>query len=373
MESKGQKTEEWSNFWDGLTPESEIQMWDYYGLRPWILKYTPRFGKVLEAGCGLGRYNFYLSKLGIDIEGLDFEKKTIEFLNDWKIKNGFEDCNFIEGDVTDLPYDDNSLSGYISLGVVEHFIEGPQKPIAEARRVLRPGGISIITTPSISWYIFYRDYLKKGLKNLIKKLIGRKIVKPEFFQYWYRPSKLKSFVEDSGLYISRAEGADLLYSFIEAADFKIDNWTEKSLPIKIANKFENTFLSNFGAQSVTISIKLAEKMHCFLCDELNVDKSSLESFDVPICNKCSQSKIAEYYLKGREVEYHSNYKVFPPLKTPTQQKCDFCGNLYNSDKLFEDFGFNKNVCSVCLVMKKNNLKLSNENISAIFRKRKKIK
>lgn len=46
MESKGQKIDEWANLWKGLTPESEIQMWDYYGLRPWILKYTPRFGKV---------------------------------------------------------------------------------------------------------------------------------------------------------------------------------------------------------------------------------------------------------------------------------------------------------------------------------------
>ena len=111
-------------------------------------------------------------------------------------------------------------------------------------------------------------------------------------------------------------------------------------------------------------------MHCFLCGELNTDKSTLDNFDVPICNKCSQSKIAEHYVQGRKVKYHSNYKVFPPLKSPTQQKCDFCGNLYNSDKLFEDFGFNKNVCSSCLHIKDNNLILSNEYISPILRKRK---
>ena len=192
MEDKGQDTEKWADFWEGHTPESEILMWDFFGLRPWILKYTPRYGKVCEAGCGLGRYVFYLNKLGIDIEGLDFEQETIDFLNIWKTQNGFEKIPFIQGDVTKLPYKDGSLSGYISLGVVEHFIEGPHLPLSEGYRVLRPGGIAIISTPSVSWYIIYRDYIKKGLKNLIKTLIGRKIIKPMFFQYWYRPKNLKN-------------------------------------------------------------------------------------------------------------------------------------------------------------------------------------
>jgi len=94
MEDKGQNTEKWADFWEGHTPESEILMWDFFGLRPWILKYTPRYGKVCEAGCGLGRYVFYLNKLGIDIEGLDFEQETIDFLNIWKTQNGFEKIHY---------------------------------------------------------------------------------------------------------------------------------------------------------------------------------------------------------------------------------------------------------------------------------------
>ena len=78
--SLGQDDKIWRNSWDLVSPESEIRKWDFYGLRPWILKYTPRNGKVLEAGCGLGRWNFYLSNLGIDIEGLDFSGETINSL-----------------------------------------------------------------------------------------------------------------------------------------------------------------------------------------------------------------------------------------------------------------------------------------------------
>ncbi len=75
--SIGQDKESWKESWKKLTVEQEIRMWDYYGLRPWILKYVPRFGKVIEAGCGLGRYVFLLHRLGIDIEGIDFSDETI--------------------------------------------------------------------------------------------------------------------------------------------------------------------------------------------------------------------------------------------------------------------------------------------------------
>jgi ubiquinone/menaquinone biosynthesis C-methylase UbiE len=366
----GQKESTWTNFWEELSPESEIHMWDFYGLRPWILKYTPRYGQVCEAGCGLGRYVFYLNRLGVDIEGLDFEENIIDQLNEWKINNGFDDLSFTKGDVTDLPYEDNCLSGYISLGVVEHFVEGPQKAIEEAYRVLRPGGIAIITTPSISWYNFYRDYLKRVLKELIKKIISRKIVKPEFFQYWYRPKKLKSFVEQSGLRVVNYSGADLLYSFIEAKKFKFDHWTERSLPVKFAYKLENTILANIGAQSITISVKVAEIMYCFFCGELKAIKKQLEKYDVPICFSCEDNEVTKFYRKKVKPRYHAPYKVFRPIESERKRVCEITSRRYLSDKLFEDYGFAKNVSPDILRDKYYSILLSNTAIQPVLRKRK---
>lgn len=60
----------------------------------------------------------------------------------------------MKGDVLNLPYEDNLLCGYLSFGVVEHFSDGTQKPIAEAYRTLRAGGVAIITTPNYLWYVF---------------------------------------------------------------------------------------------------------------------------------------------------------------------------------------------------------------------------
>lgn len=84
--NNGQNATIWTKWWKNATPESQIRMWDFYRVRQWILKFVPRYGKVLEAGCGLGRYVYYLSKFGIEIDGLDFTNSTINLLNSWKNK-----------------------------------------------------------------------------------------------------------------------------------------------------------------------------------------------------------------------------------------------------------------------------------------------
>ncbi len=368
MVDKGQNKKEWSDFWKGLTPESEIRMWDFYGGRQWILKYTPRFGKVVEAGCGLGRYVFYLSKFGIDIEGLDFENNVIKYLNNWKVLNGFDNVPFIQGDVTQLPYDDNSLSGYISLGVVEHFREGPIKPISEAFRVLRPGGIAIITTPNKSFYIRYRDLIKR-IKDVIKKLIGKKNFQDYFFQYEYSPKQLKRFCEAIGFYVSRAEGCDFLYVFNEIGNFTGNNLREDSLAYDISHLLEYTLFKYFAAQTITISIKTAPVMYCFLSGKFNAKIESLNKYDVPISDEMQKCPLAKFYLKGRLPKFACKYQIEPPLLLPKKKICEYSNIEYISDILFEDFGFTKNIAPDLLRKPEINIELANTSIRPIWRRR----
>lgn len=368
MESIGQKTEVWDQFWNGLTPESEIRMWDFYGGRQWISKYVPRYGNVIEAGCGLGRYVFYFSKLGIDIDGVDFSKPTIEFLNKWKLKYGFK-ADFKEGDVTNLPYENNSLRGYISLGVIEHFIEGPHKAITEAFRVLQPGGIAIITTPSISWNVF-RERLKRRAKNIVKKIIRYNEKNKEFFQYEYRPSTLKKLIESSGLKVTAYDGADLLYTFTEFGNFSGENISKGSFAYWFSNTFENTFFRKIGAQSITISVKVADKMYCFLCGKLEATPKSLKGFTVPLCKNCADNELTKLYKIGIIPKFAVPYLINPPLRELQKDICEFSGKEYETDKLFEDFGFTKNVSPQALSNPQINILLCNNFLKPIWRKRK---
>ncbi len=363
----GQNANKWGMEWEKLTPESEIQMRDFYGLRQWILKFVPRFGRILEAGCGLGRYVFYLHRMGLDIEGIDFSKNSVDFLNEWKKKYNFS-ANIIHGDVTKLPYKNNFLSGYLSLGVIEHFIEGPQETLKEAYRILRPGGIAIISTPSISLNIFIRK-TKRNIKKLIKRLILYKQEEEKFFQYWYRPKKLKKFVEAEGLKVTKYSGADLLYMFCEMGNYSGDNIKENSFAYKFSNKFENSFLSTIGSQSITISVKVDKTMYCFFCGKKKAGESSLLNFNIPVCLDCQEDKISDYYRKNVKPCFSSPYLINPPIKPPTIQNCDFCKKKYKTDVLFEDYGFSKNVCPKCIKIKEINLIISNKFLKPIWRKR----
>ena len=365
--SIGQNVEVWKNLRKDITPESEIRMWDFYGGRQWVLKYVPRFGKTVEAGCGMGRYNFYLSNLGLNIEGVDFDLELIKYLEDWQKKRNIN-TKFIYSNISKLPYEDNSLNCCISIGVVEHFIEGPGQPISEFFRVLKPGGIAIISTPSIHFANAFH-HLKIKIRKYLKKIFRLKLQDSPFFQYWNRPKHLKNIIEKSGLKVSRYGGLDLLYCFYEMGKREGNNINPKSFSVFIANLFENTFLANFGAQSYTVSYKPGNNMLCFLCGESKAKENSLIEFDIPICKDCQKKEQSKYYRKGNAIKLSLPYLVKPPVKPVTEELCEYCGKKYQSDELFEDFGFNKKVCPACLKITDINIELSNKFIKPIWRKR----
>lgn len=344
---------QWDKGWADQAIEDEIKKLDFYGLRQWILKYTPREGAVLEAGCGLGRYVFYLNRLGISCMGLDFSESAISKLEKYRKEKNLG-IKFYKGDVQSLPFPDGSLSGYISLGVVEHFIEGPQKALEEAFRVLRPGGIAIISTPSFSFSQVYLQF-KAKLKRTLKQLIGRPVAQPRFSQYWYSPGKLKHFVQKAGLKTVLSKGADLLYSFYELGFVPRFG----SAFVRMVSRLENTFLANIGAQSVTISYKPGPDMHCFFCGKKNVSEDKIVTV-IPLCGTCLKEESAKYYKKPERPQLHYPTRLgYSPSEPDKKYTCDYCNSQYETDEIFKDFGFAKKACPGCLKNPEINLELSN--------------
>ena len=115
------------------------------GLLPYIEKYMPKPSKVLESGCGAGRYVKYLHDRGWDVTGLELDKATIKM-----VKKQWPELNIVLGDAADSPFKDNTFDGIISLGVIEHWTEGPQIPLADLYRTLRPGGVALINAPVLN-------------------------------------------------------------------------------------------------------------------------------------------------------------------------------------------------------------------------------
>jgi ubiquinone/menaquinone biosynthesis C-methylase UbiE len=93
--------------------------------------------KVLEVGCGTGKFSKRLLSCGADLKGIDINKKFIDKLNGMH-EGVFELCS-----VTDLKYGSNSFDRVVLFDVLHHVAEY-RKAVSEIMRVLKPGGYAVI-------------------------------------------------------------------------------------------------------------------------------------------------------------------------------------------------------------------------------------
>lgn len=112
-------------------------------------KYFKKEDNILDIGCGTGRTTFGLYEEGYrNITGLDLSPKMIEGARG--ISESREiDLEFIVGDATSLPYEDESFTNIVFS--FNGFMQIPskelrEKALQEIKRVLKRGGYFIFTT-----------------------------------------------------------------------------------------------------------------------------------------------------------------------------------------------------------------------------------
>lgn len=162
----------WDKHWEIQDLKKYILNYNRDGIfLPQVIKFLPKDNVVLDGGCGRGQLVNALTFNGYKAVGIDFAAKTVETLN--KVVPEL-DIRF--GNVRNLPLDDESIDGYISAGVIEHFWDGYNDIINEMYRVLKKGGYLFITFPSMSLirkakvnFRFYPITEKKDLDNLQDK------------------------------------------------------------------------------------------------------------------------------------------------------------------------------------------------------------
>ena len=128
--------------WSASKVEDEVSVCGLRHIEELFLRYLPKGEKILEAGCGLGAWVVYLGERGYDIDGIDHDGRVIDRLKAWQ-----PSLPVFQGDISQLSYADGSIGAYISLGVMEHFEDGCDAALAEAHRVLKPGGLLFFTVP----------------------------------------------------------------------------------------------------------------------------------------------------------------------------------------------------------------------------------
>ncbi|MFH1735142.1 MAG: class I SAM-dependent methyltransferase [bacterium] len=96
---------------------------------------------------------------------------------------------FLQGDVSHLPFQSDSIDLFSSNMMLEH-IEKPAAMIAEMHRSLKPGGMMVLRTPN-AWHVLnvLKKFVPEGLKkSLIRRVFG--IASEDVFPTYYRANRI---------------------------------------------------------------------------------------------------------------------------------------------------------------------------------------
>ena len=161
-----------------------------------LTRWLPKKGRILEAGCGLGRFVLALRARGYDAEGVEWTRETVEMVHSAR-----PDLAVRVGDVRNLEVPDGHYAGYVSLGVVEHQRDGAEPILREAWRVLAHGGVTLVAVP---WFNPLRR-LKARLGFYRGKREGL-----DFYQFALREKELTGILAGVGFQIVDVTGYNVV-------------------------------------------------------------------------------------------------------------------------------------------------------------------
>jgi SAM-dependent methyltransferase len=101
--------------------------------------------EVLDAGCGVGYGTAYLGEVARRVVGVDIDAEAISYA---RARYGAPNVEFVEADVTALPFGDASVDVACAFEAIEH-VPDPERLVAELRRVVRTDGVCVISTPRV--------------------------------------------------------------------------------------------------------------------------------------------------------------------------------------------------------------------------------
>ncbi|MCB2212050.1 methyltransferase domain-containing protein [bacterium] len=102
--------------------------------------------RVLDIGCGRGTLGIKLGRRD-GIFGVDLAPEAVA-----KAKEVYEDAKVVNIDAEPLPWPDNTFEFVVYLDVIEHVFD-PRVGLREIKRVLKPGGKLLLSTPNILAHI----------------------------------------------------------------------------------------------------------------------------------------------------------------------------------------------------------------------------
>jgi 2-polyprenyl-6-hydroxyphenyl methylase/3-demethylubiquinone-9 3-methyltransferase len=194
---------------------------------PWIIellrkKLNPGC-KLLDLGCGAGFLTNVLAQEGYQVTGVDISASS---LNVARNEDATQGVDYLQGDVHELPFADESFDAVSALDLLEHVGE-PKQVIKEAARVLKPGGLFFFHT-------FNRNFLSwltviKGVEWFVSNAPKHMHV----YSLFITPAELREMCASHGLIVEEITGV--------RPDYKHKAFWQMLLTGAVSDKFRFVF------------------------------------------------------------------------------------------------------------------------------------
>lgn len=192
------------SFFDAEAPEyvnGRAQQHSFAVQRDLVLGMLPdRCARVLDAGCGPALMAEPLLERGAEVWGIDAAEKMIR-LGEQRLQDHPQRArvHLRVGPLERLEFASEAFDAVIAMGVLE-YVPDRVRALAEIRRVLRPGGIFVLTIPSsVCAY-----HLARGAWTAARRTLRRLARRPrsaseDFATYRCVPRALDRELEAAGL------------------------------------------------------------------------------------------------------------------------------------------------------------------------------
>lgn len=153
--------------------------------------------KVLDIGCGAGFLSNALAEAGYEVIGVDTSEQSL------RVAKRYDTTGRVKyqlGDANHLSYENETFQVVCAMDFLEH-VEQPAHIIAEAARVLVPGGLFFFHTFNrnfLSWLIDIKS-VEWFVKNTPTNL--------HLYRLFIKPEELRTYCERSGLKVQSLFGS----------------------------------------------------------------------------------------------------------------------------------------------------------------------
>ena len=168
--------------------------------------------RVFDPGCGLGFFSAICQNKGANVFAMDVGTNLIAKTREKS------DSLCAVGSVLHIPFKDNFFDLIICTEVIEHTPD-PMKSIPELHRVLKKGGLLVLTVPNKFWK--FSEIVARKLK--IRPYLG--------FENWVGYTDLKKQVIHSGFNIEKQFGFNLFPLFYKPFFSVLDFFDEFSMKL----------------------------------------------------------------------------------------------------------------------------------------------